>query len=225
VSNLLLIGAGGPVAGGGGGAPGLWAWFKPESLGANGTSISQWDDDSGNARHATQPTGELNGLSAVSAVNEADGLRLPSMAALTAASAFLVLKGSDDTTTHGFPIQASSGGGQPHYPYNSTQVYDNFGSTSRPMVFDPTPYNIDAWHILSLHAATNDKRIYIGNVLVFSTASNTVAFDSTPSIMCWAGVRSNGWIGKICEVSIFDTEMTTGERNTEYARLATKYGL
>jgi hypothetical protein len=39
------------------------------------------------------------------------------------------------------------------------------------------------------------------------------------------GVRVWGWIGKICEITIFDSEMTTGDRNTEYARLAAKYGL
>jgi hypothetical protein len=220
-----------------GGPVGVWAWFKPETLGSGGSSISQWDDSSGNGRHAVQATGahqpvvaagELAGFSAVSAVDDTDGLQLPSMAAFTAGSAFLVLKASNDTATHGFPIQASpaSGGGEGHYPYDSTQVYTNFGSTSRPMVFDPTAYNIDTYHILSLHSATNDKRIYIGNVLVYSNATNTVAFETQPSIMGWFGVRTWGWIGKICEVTIFqNTAMTTGERNAEYDRLVEKYGL
>jgi hypothetical protein len=234
---ILTLGAGpGAATAGGGGAPaGLWAWFKPETLGSGGSSVAQWDDSSGNARHATQATGanqpvvaasELNGYSAISAVDETDGLILPSMASLTAGSAFLVLKASSDTTTHGFPLQASpSGAGEAHYPWDSTQVYANFGSTQRPVVFDPTSHNIDAYHILSLHSAANDKRIYIGNVLLYSNGTNTVAFETLPSIMGGNGIRMWGWIGKICELTIFDSEMTTGDRDTEYARLATKYGL
>lgn len=211
----------------------LWAWFKPETLGSNGSAISTLTDSSANGRNGTQgtganqpvvSTGELNGFSAISFVDNTDSIQLPSMAALTAGSAFLVLKASDDTSTHGFPIQASTGGGEAHYPFNSTQVYANFGSTTRPLVFDPTAYNIDTYHILSLHSAAGDKRIYIGNVLVYSSGTNTVAFSSTPAFGLHAG-NFYGWIGKLVEATIFTTAMTTGERNAEYARLAAKYGL
>jgi hypothetical protein len=215
------------------GPVGAWAWFKPETLGSGGSSVSSWTDSTGNGNDAVQATGanqcvvaanELNGFSAISAVDETDGLNLPSMAAFTAGSAFIVLKVSN-YTNHGAPLQVSSNGGEAHYPWDSTQVFDNFGATNRP-VWDPTPYDLVSYHILSLHAATNDKRTYINNVLAYSNTTNTVGFGSQPSIMGGNGVRTWGWIGKICEMSIFEnTAMTDDERNTEYERLASKFDL
>lgn len=47
----------------------LYAWLKPESLGADGTAITSWTDSSGNARHFAQATGSKKPLVVANAIN------------------------------------------------------------------------------------------------------------------------------------------------------------
>jgi hypothetical protein len=205
----------------------VWAQYTPDTLASGG--VAQWDDSSGASRHATQATGAnqpvvvsaaINGLKAIHLVDATDGLTLPSMAALTSGSCFLVLKG-DIESDQGFPLQPSGEANQGHYAFSGT-IYSGWMTNSRKTVGDPSQA-LDQWHILSVHSAVNDYRVYINNVLIYSTDSNTVSFSSTPSIGRHASLGTFGWLGHIAEISLFSTELTAAERDQEYTRLYAKF--
>ena len=221
ISVTVIKGPAGPV----------WAYYAPEALGAGGTSVSQWNDSVG-ARHAVQTNSAnqplvaasaINGLKAIQFVDDTDGLALPSMVGLTSGAVFLVLKSVADVggVTNGFPIQPNSGQ-QAHYPWNA-ELWVGFMRQDRLSVPDPVQ-PLNAWHIISLHSATNDYRFYINNVLSTSTATSTPTFSALPFISRSPSMGL-GWKGHIAEVSIFSHELTTAERDAEYNRLKAKFGL
>ena len=93
---------------------GLQAWFKADagtSTTTDGVGISQWDDQSGNANHATQATGAnqplykvgiLNSLPVVRFDGSNDSLSCAASAALKPVSLFAVVQPTDFTA--GRPI-------------------------------------------------------------------------------------------------------------------------
>ena len=211
-----------------------WALFDSNSLGAGGSAVSQWNDTGplGANRHATQATSTkqpvvvasaINGLKAIRLVDATDGLIFPSMTALTRGATFLVLKGDfDGGTVQGFPVQPLVSG-EAHYPYSDSIVYCGWMSNLRPTCGNPTQA-LNAWHILSIHSAPSDYRVYINNVLLYSSVTNTPTFTGFPYIGK-SDIGASGWLGQIAEVVIFTHELTTTDRTAEYNRLKTKYGL
>lgn len=211
----------------------IWGWYTPETLGAGASAVAQWDDVGPAAsRHATQATSAnqpivvasaINGLKAIRIVDATDGLALPSMAALTRGATFLVLNGDfDGGAVQGFPVQPIAAG-EAHYPYADNHVYCGWMKNDRPDAGDPSQA-LNAWHILSIHSAPSDYRIYINNVLLYSSSSSTPTFSSAPFIGK-APAGSSGWLGQIAEVVQFSDELTTTDRTTEYNRLKAKFGL
>lgn len=215
-------------------APLLWAWYLPETLGAGSSAVSQWDDVGAAARHATQATSAnqpvvvasaINGLKAIQLVDQSDALALPSMAGLTRGSTFLVLKSVGDVgsgATNGFPMQPTFGGSVGAYPYLS-ECWIGWMRENRITFPDPTQ-PLNAWHILSIHSAPSDFRMYINNVLITSTTTCTPTFSATPTIGRQAA-EPLGWQGHVAEITHFSHELTTTDRTTEYNRLKTKFGL
>lgn len=211
-----------------------WAHFTPETLGAGNSFVASWTDASGNARHATQASNpkkpqiadnSLNGYKSIY-IYDIQGLTLPPMSALTRGSMFLVLRSLYDNTTdaEGFPLQPSSDATSlaGHYPYLDGNIYSSWGTTQRLTVGNPvTPLN--GFHILSIHSANQDYRVYVNNVLIGGRYLNAVSFPAAPFI--GNNAVDFAWSGFVCEVVIFNTEMTTAERSEEYRRLKTKFAL
>ena len=154
--------------------------------GANITT--DWQDLSGNARHATRtgtPTAELSEVNGEAVVRYPGGSvyhTLPDMSALTQGSIFLVWKVTDVTTDAGCRFGTS--GSTDHYPYTPDTpdgIYSDFGSTVRKTCGGSVP-TITNYHCTYIWSKSNDWGLHQDGQKVYETTTNTVGFHSSPRI-------------------------------------------
>jgi hypothetical protein len=212
-----------------------WAWYKADagtSTTVDGEAISQWDDSSGNARHATQGTGanqatyqtnELNGLPVVRFDGSNDFFNVPDASALTASTVFIVVKIDTDP-----PIAEEQTGlwhlgtavNATHYPYTDGVIYDAFGTTARKTTVDPTPA-LTSFRIYGVVSAANDWRSYLDGVNLHTTGTNTVGLPSAPRLGGFTGTYFLD--GDVAEFVLYDSALSTGDRQDVEAALTTKW--
>ena len=68
-----------------------------------------------------------------------------------------------------------------HWPWTDGNIYDDFGTTSRKTVGNPTP-SLASFRLISQHSAASDFVVNIGGVQFYSTSTNTVGWSSTQAI-------------------------------------------
>jgi hypothetical protein len=150
------------------------------------------------------------------------------------AAGFAVVKtvadppGSNADTGGLFKVGSQGGAnGSNHFPWTDSNIYDDFGSTVRKTVGNPSPA-LTSWRILSFHSKGSDWRCYIddGAVFSFTTATNTAGFTSTPKI----GTSTNGvspvyanmWVAEIVLTNDF---LTDADRNKVAGYLAWRHAI
>jgi len=237
---LMKIGA--PAAGGGGTfPPGLtvWARLKASDMVAvgDGNTLSQWDDGSGNTRHATQATsarrpffrsaasGLVGNTAAVEFIGDdtnPDNMGLPSMAALTSGfiAAFLI----NDTDTNGNAanirrIWEMGNATDGYYKYTTggiEGIYETFGTTARKTSGNTSPTSgvLTNWHSYMVASAGGAWTSWINNVQHFTTATNTVGFSATPLIGGYPSGTSTTRLAnkKFAEIVICSAVPSSGDR-------------
>jgi hypothetical protein len=230
--------------------PNLKVWHDGDTLGADGSLISTWTDKTGNGYDATQ-TGSarpvvranaLNGRSVVECDGSATYLVRASnpLVGATGGTLFFVAKANADPAANGV---APSSAGPPvgsmgtqgnlgnHIPYSDGNIYDGFGSNSRKTVGNPTP-SLTSWRIYAVVSAANDWRFYLeGGAPLFSTTSNTVAWQTA----AYAGeigrsrtsnaIDLHFYAGRIAAVAMFDAALNLTNLNAAGAILATEFAL
>jgi hypothetical protein len=201
----------------------IWARYKASSQIAvgDGNAVTQLDDISGNARHATQGTSSrrailrtaASGLVGNTVAYDFQGdntnphqYALPSMTALTQGEIFFWVIKDDDDATNARRLHQIGSATDFYYVYLDHGIYDGFGSTVRKTAGDPTP-SVTVWHNYSVRSKASDWECYINNSSIFSTATNTVGFPASPQIGGYvAGTTSTRLCkGKIAEVVILST--------------------
>lgn len=154
--------------------------------GANITT--DWQDLSGNARHATRtgtPTWERSEVNGEAVVRYPGGSvyhTLPDMSALTQGSIFLVWKVTDVTTDAGCRFGTS--GSTDHYPYTPDTpdgIYSDFGSTVR-KTCGGSVSTITNYHCTYIWSKSNDWGLHQDGQKIYETTTNTVGFHSSPRI-------------------------------------------
>ncbi len=149
-------------------------------------------------------------------------LQGPSLAALTAGEAFVVLR--DDAT-----LATSNNGwgsfGVPQaslYTHSDGLIYDDFGSTSRKNSINPVVDVHAAFHVVNVITTSSEWTMLIDGIQRFTTAANIVGFSATP----WIGGQAFGqWSGSTSEVALFSAKLSTADRAAALAFLNTKWGL
>lgn len=144
-------------------------------------------------------------------------LMIPSLAGLTQGSVFMLVKNEFDpgTTTSEGPVLGASGtdgGSNNHTPFEDGNIYDDFGSTSRKTVGNPSTSMTD-WYILEFSSADNYWEAWFNGVSIFSTATNTVGFGASPNLFRDGAYYWAGWAK---EILILDRASPTlgGDRAT-----------
>jgi hypothetical protein len=157
------------------------------------TNVSQWDDLSGNARHATQATAGFRpfyddgtgiGEWAPRIVSQdaARYLICPDLSGIGIVEIWAVVKIGADPGVSGRTCFLSLGaGGNDHYPFTDGVIYDGQGSTVRKTVGDATA-SLATVHLLRIFTKANDWSLRVNNQTVHSTATNTVGWAATPII-------------------------------------------
>lgn len=207
-----------------------WGWYKADALtAADNDTITTWTDSSGNARDLTggtgiYKTGILNSLPIVRFDGVDDGYTVPDLSALTAGTAFVLVK--IDVDPPGSPGQTGiwrlqTAASASHYPYTDGVIYDGAGSTTRQTVGDPTPSLSSTFRLYCVRSATNDWKAFLDGSQLFTTSTNTVGFSSTPNL----GRNSDGNAldGDVAEFVIYDSALSSTDRQDVEAYFTAKY--
>lgn len=193
--------------------------------GANITT--DWQDLSGNARHATRtgtPTAELSEVNGEAVVRYPGGSvyhTLPDMSALTQGSIFLVWKVTDVTTDAGCRFGTS--GSTDHYPYTPDTpdgIYSDFGSTVR-KTCGGSVSTITNYHCTYIWSKSNDWGLHQDGQKVYETTTNTVGFHSSPRI------AHNGSAGMKVDLAawyIFSVKLTDANVAKMYRYIQKEFG-
>lgn len=106
--------------------------------------------------------------------------RIPNFdpSSFTAGTGVFVWKRTADPGTLGQFWNFGSSGNSNYFPFSDGVIYDDFGSTVRKTVGNPTP-SLANWHIYSARSAANLWKANLDGVELFSTATNTVGFKGT----------------------------------------------
>ena len=210
-----------------------WTWFKMDAIsGSDGATVSSLTDVSGNSRNTTGVSGtpnlevaEQNGLNVVKFLS-GENYAFPSMSALTAGSAFVLVKcdhdsGMPDIGEVLYTGTVVTGGG--YYPFNNGLVYSTFGVATRRDSLN-APIAMNTWHIMEKISGSGDWRyIQTGNS-VFSSGTNTVAFTSTPLIAKSGLPNVTPFVGFMGEIIILGYVPTADELARLEGYLAHKWG-
>jgi hypothetical protein len=220
----------------------LQAWYDAQALTeVDGDDIDTFSDQSGNGFDApwenSRPDMSTTGIDGYKSVtfdvSRRERFTLPAslMSGATEACYFAVARRIADpapNVSSAGPIIHLSGDNQNfggNWGYTNGMIDENFGTSARKSV-NPTP-TLTSTRLYSAHSAPSDYRMYLDGTSILSSASNTVEFD-----------RPSRWIGHfvylstiytfagyIAEILIFDSALTTTERERVEGYLAHKYAL
>ena len=225
-------GAGGPFTPAS--LPGLLVWLKADSLGlANNDPVVSYPDSSGNANHFTGTgsplfkTGVINGLPAVyypvGSIHRMTSVNyLPGNP--TSGECFFVMKvdadvGLDLNVLHDFGIDPAAN----HWPFTDGTVYDGWGTDVRKTLGNPTP-SLASWRLVNLRSEINSYVAEIDGGALFSTGTNSVAFNTQPYIGGNA-IGAQALVGHIAEYMQYDHVLSSGDRQQVEDYVETKYAL
>jgi hypothetical protein len=218
---------------------GLRLWLTGDTITGlvDGDPVSTWTDQSTAAINATATsttrpiykTSILNGKAIVRFDGSNDTMPLASQP-LTGASAgtfFGVAKLDTDppgTTTTTGPILGDFGndtGADSVFPWTDGSIYDAWGSTVRKSAGNPTPA-LTSWFIYCVQSASGLWRNYVnGGTVLFTTATNTVTWDTAPKVGSDAGLYFLD--GDIAEIIVYNSQLSTTDMNQVGNYLVSKY--
>jgi hypothetical protein len=206
-------------------------------VGANDGFVTTWYDQQG-SNNATQSTlanqtrivtsGSLelsNGFPTNYFWTGQAKLLMGSLAALTQGEMFMVIESGADPGVAAIGQRSWKLGGSsqdPHYPFSDGNIYEDFGSTSRPSFGNPlTPLN--QINLYGVYSRTNDRKAFINGAQIFSsTGTNVVSFNSSPILGSPSAqnVSRQRMTELIIFASVQDTNRTAIETN-----INTYYGI
>jgi hypothetical protein len=220
---------------------GLVIWHKADAITAsNGDQISQWDDSSGNANHATQGTqvnrphyltGQINSLPAVRFYGTNHYVNIANaLSGLTSAEVFVVVQlsadpPSGDNETGFWSLTGSSQ--MTHLTYTDGTIYDTFGTTARKDTsVDPTP-SFTSWRLYNVQTAASAWTNRLDGAVLYGTGVNTVGFSETAKVYLGASYEPGSYAmdGWIAEFILYNHVLSAAVRDQVEAYIATKYGL
>lgn len=187
---------------------------------------SNWADQSGNNRNAvlsgstmTYETNELNGKSVIrKPTTSAGGFTLPSLAALTSASIYIVWK----VTTGSTSSNSFQAGGTNHYPYSDGTIYDGFCSSVRKEPLTSQITINGTWHVVRIWSKSADWGMMQNALTVLTTGSNTVQMHTAPFLF---GNGTTYMIVDCAAIYIFTDKLGSTDDTSMRARINTLFGL
>ena len=206
----------------------------------NSTTVSQWNDKSGNGRNfsqataGNQPTYQASGINSKPSVaftgSNENFMTASSVlsSGSTAGSIFWVQTTEADPSTNsnnqGSLISKDWGGSgsDNHTPWIDGNIYFSGFSTSRLTVGNPS-VSLTAPRILSHHSTNGSVAFYIDGTSFFTSASNT--FSNPSSTKRIGGVTLYRFTGQVAELIVLSNIPTTTTRQIIEGYLAWKWGM
>lgn len=229
-------------------SPHLWLRFQDldtlfttsggsTNVAADDDPIGRVEDKSGNGNHWTQATAGSRPLYKPNVVNESavarfdgvdDFLDGPDLSALTAGEVFIIVKVDNDPPAAESQTGLWKFGTQSlncHYPYSIfPHLFDDFGSNERFDTGDPAP-SLAAWRLYNVVSVDGEWTNFIDGTQHFTTATNTVAFNSATKL---GASNEGGFVyldGDIAELVLFPRKLSLGEKAQMHTYFAERYAL
>lgn len=224
---------------------GLQAWWRATAITglSSGDDITTWNDSSGNSRNATgvlrnthkprwKSTDGPDSLPAVlfiDAAGEGGHFTVPNFlnpAAYTAGNVFWVSKLVFDPPNSADSSAPACGDwgttNDAYWPYTDGKLYDDFGSNARKDAI-VTGTSLTAWILYEGRTAAGAWSCHINGVQKHTTASNTVAWGTSPFLGRVSGSAKflRGWVS---DIIFYSRVLSSSERwNTVHTYLNNKY--
>lgn len=226
----------------------LKAWYDGSLLtGSDGDRKASWPDQTANAYNGSSANGALlktgaNGINSKNvlqfdaSVNQGYDVSSSLLNGATEGCFFAVCKAANDPASSdshaGALIDAftsdTGGSKSSHHPYSDGKIYEHFGATVRLTGINPTPALTTA-RIYSAHisgsAGSATANLYIDGTSIGSQSSLTVGFGNVTRRIGYSYSGSQFYEGKIAEICVFNSVLTTGDRQKVEGYLAWKWGL
>jgi hypothetical protein len=223
---------------------GMLLWLKADAISGktNGEIFCVWTDSSGLGNSTTNKaltstswpkylTGQINGLPAVyfNATNN-NRLDLATMfTSETSAEVFLVLCVTNDPGK-GNNVGAwhfAGTGDFAIYPYTDGVIYDEFATTVRKTVGNPTPA-LTAWNVYNTTSTNGEWTARLNRTQLFTTASNTFTngangISGTQRFLALQPGGTGGFNGMMAEIILYGRILSSTERTTTLSYLTNKY--
>jgi len=235
---------------GGGGAPPPWTpltdspalWLRGDDRVMASSKVATWTDKSGNGRNYTQGTdanrptvGTLGGQDAIVFSRAAATVLLgPSLSGLTAAHLFVVVAVDSDPPPPDSPGNNNTGAWQfstttfaTHFPLSDGVVYEQFGTSARKTIGNPTP-SLAALRLYEVVSVAGEFTARLDGTQIYTTGTNTVEWRAVETsiggsidVSGSAGaVRMNG---KIAEFIVYPSKRNATQLANVYAYLEDRY--
>lgn len=223
---------------------GLQLWLDADdasTITLNGSNVSQWNDKSGNARNfdqgtaANQPARTLSAQNGKTALTFATNDFLKNTALNWGASnstLFLVMK--EDDTEQGFQNVFTTGTGatgQWSYGINANFVNNRYsifdiGEAHTAFNFSPTGTNADVVCFTTAGVSSGSVTANLFRNGTADTGNPKTQTTTTSAAGAQLGANSTGaeaYRGTICEVILYDSQLSTTDRNKVEDYLKTKW--
>lgn len=216
--------------------PGLKLWLRADALAlSDNDPVATWPDSSGEGNDATQatsgsrPTFKNDGAFPIVRFDGSDDFfDLPDFASgLTAGEIFIVVKIDADP-----PPEAQSGlwvfgsaATATHFPFSDGTVYDGFATDTRKTTVNPTPSLSAAYRLYNISSQSGEWTSRLDGTQIFTTGTNTVGWTTTPKIGKSEGGASYFFDGDLAEVIMYDSVLSSGNRDSVETYVADEYDL
>lgn len=216
-------------------------WIRPDDMEVVGSDVVNWDDVVGEHRDETMigtgfqfngagynfhPTAQTSGGGYMSWVGQ------HWLSGRTAAEIMYVLENlGSHSSNDGYPSEIGGGGSAItwEYDFSNSNIYSGWGSSVRknwnPLTGSPAFDVLDP-QIYQVLSKSGEWTARFNGTTSFTTASNTVNFNSTNSGNTHIGAsHTSVFNGNISEVVLYGRELTATERARVQSYLAIKYGI
>ena len=217
-------------------ATGAAWWLRGDDIQLNGSTVSQWNDKTGNGLHWTQGSAPLQPTWVASAINGKPGLSFsaaaqqeligPNLFALgfTAAETFIVFQINADPPATGAKCgfwRTESAASVAVVPFTDGIIYDGFGSTIRKTTINPVP-SLASPRIYSVITTSSEWTSALDGVQIYTTATNAVGWNTATRL----GSSVTNWFdGVMCEWITYPAKLSTTDRAKTLAYLKSRYGI
>lgn len=201
---------------------------------SDGDKVASWTDESGNGNHFTQgndsirpiyKTGIIQGLPVVRfSFASLTELAIPNglLSGASAGEIFMVLDLAADPPATGVGGIWRWGSSTDHYPYVDGVIYVGFGSSTRYTCGNPTT-DLASPHVMNIAAQSGAWALRLNNSVFFNSGTNTVSFLTSGKQMGRSAGGGNYMNGDIAEILVYDTVLSSGDRDLVYDYLDAKW--
>jgi hypothetical protein len=218
----------------------LQLWLKADA-GVTGSNVSNWADLSGNNMNAAQGTSTYQPLYVSNDVNGKPGLRfngtnqylsMPAgFSGLNNGDTIFVVTNPTGVTSYGEPLRIAVNGsnGIGFMRSGTTQAWDYWvdnGSWSQLASSGSTNLTQSTWQLLEAVQSGTSATMYVNGANAITGTVDAVNSQSYPTNTIGADAYDGQyWQGDITEVIIYNSALSTTNRQTVESYLTSKYGI